>query len=95
MEEVTEYVTCSRGRQWWVAQVLEKDSENGEVKLSLLSPNGPSRWYAYPPTPVILRVPMADILTIVEPRTTMGRSYSLTQGESKAATRKLKGLLND
>ena len=42
MEEVTEYITCNYGRQWWVAQVLEKDSENGEVKLNLLSPNGPS-----------------------------------------------------
>ena len=78
-----------------VCQVLEKDSENGEVKVSLFSPNGPSRWYAYPPNPVILCVPMADILTIVEPRTSTGRSYSLTQCESKAATRKLKGLLND
>ena len=48
MEEVTGYVTCNYGSQWWVAQVLEKDSENGELKLSLLSPNGPSRWYNYP-----------------------------------------------
>ena len=50
MEEVTGYVTCNYGSQWWVAQVLEKDSENGELKVSLLSPNGPSRWYNYPST---------------------------------------------
>ena len=36
---------------------------------------------------------MADILTLVEPRTTTRHSYSLTQGESKAATRKLKAYL--
>ena len=94
MEEVTGYVTCNYGSQWWVAQVLEKDSENGELKLSLLSPNGPSRWYNYPSTPTILYVPMTDILTVVEPSTTTGRSYSLTQNESKAATHKLKCLLN-
>ena len=37
MEEVMGYVTCIHGSQWWVAQVLEKDSDNGELKLSLLS----------------------------------------------------------
>ena len=45
--EITGYVTCIYGSQWWLAQVLENDSGNGEVKLSLLSPNGPSRWYRY------------------------------------------------
>ena len=69
-------------------------SENGKLKLSLLSPNGPSRWYNYPSTPTILYVPMTDILTVVEPHTTTGRSYSLTLNESKAATRKFKCLLN-
>ena len=95
MEEVTGYVTCNYRSKWWVAQVLEKDSENGELKLSLLSPNGPSRWYNYPSTPTTIYVPMTDILTVVEPHTTTGRSYSLTQNESKAATRKVKCLLNN
>ena len=90
MEQVTEYVTCKCGSQWWLAQVLDKDKENCELQLSLLYPNGPSRWYSYPQTPVILCAPMNDILTVVEPRTTTGRSYTLTQNESKAATRKLK-----
>ena len=53
-----------------------EDSENGELKLSILSPNGPSRWYNYPSITTILYVPMIDILTVVEPHTT-GRSYSL------------------
>ena len=37
---------------------------------------------------------MTDILTVVEPHTATGRSYSLTQNESKAATHTLKCLLN-
>ena len=95
MEEITGYVTCIYGSQWWLAQVLENDSSNGEVKLSLLSPNGPSRWYRYPPTPNIFLAPITDILTVVEPRTTTGCSYSLAQNESKTATLKLKCLLNN
>ena len=92
VDKVTGHVTCIHKSQWWVAQVLENDSENGEMKLSLLSPNGPSRWYNYPPTPNILQLPITDILTIVKLRTTTGRSYFLTQEESKAATQKLKKL---
>ena len=34
MEEVTGYVTCIYGNQWWVAQVLEKDSGNDEFTFS-------------------------------------------------------------
>ena len=41
MEEVMGYVPCIHGSQWWVAQVIEKDSDNGEPKLSLLFPHGP------------------------------------------------------
>ena len=64
-----------------------------DPKLSLLSPNGPSRWYRYPPTPNIFLASITDILTVVEPRTTTGCSYSLAQNESKTATLKLKCLL--
>ena len=39
MEEVTGYVSCNYRSQWWVAQVLEKDSENGELTFSKI--NGP------------------------------------------------------
>ena len=48
--------------------------------------------YNYPPIPTILYVPMTHILTVVEPHTTTDHSYSLTQNESKAATRELKYL---
>ena len=96
--KIRNYRICNMhfGSQWWLAQVLENDSGNGEVKLSLLSPNGPSRWYHYPPTPNIFLAPiLTDILTVVEPRTTTGCSYSLAQNESKTATLKLKYLLNN
>lgn len=88
VEEVTGHVTCIHRSQWWVVQVLEKDSENGELKLSLMDlVDGIIIHLA------ILHVPITDILIVVKPRTTTGRSYSLTQDESKAATQKLKKLL--
>ena len=62
---------------WESVQVLENDSGNGEVKFSLLSPNGPSRWYHYPPIPNIFLARITDILTVVEPRTTMHRLFLL------------------
>jgi hypothetical protein len=66
LEQVTGYVTCKNQGDWWLAQVLAKDSDNGEVKLSLLHPNGPCRSFKHPPSPNIINI--ADVLTIVEPR---------------------------
>ena len=43
----------------------------------------------------IFLAPITDILTVVEPRTTTGCSYSLAKNESKTATLKLKCLLNN
>ena len=75
-------------RKWWIACVSEVDNDNSEVKV-LLHPNGPSRSFKYPPTPDIQTVPMADILTKVDLRTTTGRVYSLPQDQSRAASDKL------
>ena len=36
LEQVAGYVTCKNQGHWWLAQVLAKDSDNGEVKLCLL-----------------------------------------------------------
>ena len=33
LEQVAGYVTCKHQGHWWLAQVLAKDSDNGEVKL--------------------------------------------------------------
>ena len=75
---------------WWLAQVLAKDSE---VELSLLlnHPYGPSRSFKHPPSPNVITL---AVLTIVEPRTTTGCIYTLTQRQSKAATDTLKRVLS-
>ena len=86
MEEVSGYVICIHNNQWWLGCVLEKNSENAQVKLSLLRPSGPSRSFRYPRTPEIITVPLFRVVLLVEPRTTTGRTYTIPQSVSKAAS---------
>ena len=89
VEDISGFVTCAYNRKWWIACVSEVDNDYSEVKVQLLHPHGPSRSFKYPPTPDIQTVPMADILTKVDLRTTTGRVYSLPQDQSRAASDKL------
>ncbi len=43
----------------------------------------PSRSFKYPTPPDIVVLPVLNVLTLVEPRTTTGRQYSLKQTENK------------
>ena len=90
MEEVSGYVICIHSNQWWLGCVLEKDLENVQVKLSLLHPSGPSRSFRYPRAPEIVTVPLFRVVLLVEPRTSTGRTYTIAQNISKAASAILK-----
>ncbi len=83
LHEVTGYVTYMHGNWWWVAYVLETDSENIEAKVTLLHPYGPNRSFKHPSQPDILTVLLTDVLTFIEPRTTTGSVYSITQRRVK------------
>lgn len=93
MELVCGFVTCSHNSCWWLGCVLEKYLDDAEVKFTLLHPHGPSLSFKYPSQPDIVTLPLSSILTIVEPRTTTGRQYSIRKTESKAATTKLKAIV--
>ena len=41
LDQVSGYVTCVYKNQWRVAFVVQTDSENVKVKLTLLHPHGP------------------------------------------------------
>ena len=86
MEEVSGYVICIHNNQWWLGCVLEKNSENAQVKLSLLRPSSPSRSFRYPRTPEIITVSLFRVVLLVEPRTTTGRTYTIPQSVSKVAS---------
>ena len=84
MEEVSGYVICIHNNQWWLG------CENVQVKLSFLHPSGPSRSLRYPGTPEIVTVPLSRVVLLIEPRTTTGRTYTIPQNVSKAASAILK-----
>ena len=89
-EEITGFITCVYDKQWWVACVLQMDVDCEEVTVSFLHPHGPSTTFKYPKQPDILDIPFSDVLTKVDPRTSSGRLYTITQKESRAATEKLR-----
>ena len=79
--DVKGYATAVYGGNWWVAYVTGTDPEMQEVTLSFLHPHGPSKSFYYPHKPDILTVHISDILTLVDPVTSTGRTYSLTDNE--------------
>ena len=82
-------MTYEYNSQWWLAFVLEVDTENADVNLTLLHPHGPSRSFKYPPIPDIITVSLTDVLTKVNPKTPSSHSYTLGRKENKAATERL------
>ena len=88
LEEVSGFVTCSYDRQWWLGCVLETHTEAVQISLTLLHPPGPSRSYKYPDVPVIVALPLTEILIKVCPRSRTKRVYTLTHKETKATADK-------
>ena len=73
--------------------MLQLGADNNEVRVTFLHPHGPSRSFKYPHIQNILNIPISDILTRVDPRTTTGRVYTITQKDSRAASEKLRNIM--
>ena len=91
LKQINGFITCIHDRQWWLACVLELSSE---VKVTILHPHGPSASFKYRPAKDVISIPVSDVLTTVDPRTTTGRVYTLSQKESKTASDKLVAILS-
>lgn len=81
----TGYITAVYDRAWWLAYVTKAIPDSGEVEVSFLEPRGPSRSFKYPTIADILVIGSEDVLTVVNPTTATGRSYTLSEAESEAA----------
>ena len=79
LDEVSGFVTCSYNSQWWLGCVLEMHTKEVQISLSLFHSPGPSRSYEYPDVPVIVTLPLTEILIKVCPRSQTGHVYTLTQ----------------
>jgi len=89
IEDIQGFITCVHNEQWWLACVLTVNEEDNDVRASFLHPPGPPRSFKYPSRSDILTFPAADVLTKVDPRTTTGHIYTLSQKESHEAMQKL------
>ena len=85
-EHINGYVTVVYDGAWWLGYVVDKDTEQNTVKVSFLSPKGPSTSFKYPEQQDMLDVPYCDILTAVNVSTQTGRIYVLEEAEQKKAT---------
>lgn len=83
------YITAKYDGHWWLGCVLKTIPESEEVEISFLHPHGPSRSFKFPTKADILVMSCEDILTAVSPTTVTGRSYTLSEAESLAATERL------
>jgi len=83
------YITAKYDGHWWLGCVIKTIPESREVEISFLHPHGPSKSLKYPTKADILVMSCEDVLTAVNPTTVTGRSYTLSEAESLAATERL------
>ena len=86
IESIAGFVTCFDDRIWWLGCVLDVSQETNSVRLTLLEPHGPATSFKYPRKEDIRTLPIDNILTVVDPRTRTGRTYTLSKKEIKTAT---------
>ena len=58
--EANDVATCVNDGEWWLACVLDVDSDNAEVKVTVLHLHGPTRLFKYPSLPDILTVSVSN-----------------------------------
>ena len=80
------YITIAYEKNGWLGQVLKVDMDARLVEVNFLHPKLPAISYFYPQHQDILEVDPTDTLTIVNPTTATGRTYSLTLKETSMAT---------
>ena len=90
VDSITGFVTCQLDGNWWLGCVIGVDPVDSSVKLTFLHPHGPSNSFKYPGSPDIHTLLITDILTVVDPRTTTGRIYTLSRKEISSAAQKFR-----
>ena len=92
--QIRGYIAVEYDREWWVAYVMEVYPERCEVKVSFLHPRGPNPSFFYPRHAEILVIDTSDVLTSLDPKTTSGRTYTISKDESQRATLTLQTRFN-
>ena len=90
LEEINGFVAVVYDEMWWIGCIHNIEEDGRNIKIDLLCPHGPSQSFKYPSRRNTIVVPYSDVLTKVDLRTVTGRTYTISQQESKTATDKLK-----
>ena len=80
------YVAVEYDGVWWLAYVHQVDIERKEILVNFLRPNGPSASFVYPRQQDLHLVDASDILTILNPKTVTGRTYTLSTEDEAIAS---------
>ena len=83
------YVTVAYEDSCWLGYVMKVDVNARLVEVNFLHPKLPAQSYVHPSHQDILEVDPTDILTLVNPSTATGRTYSLTANEIAKAIKAL------
>ena len=87
------YVAVIYSGHCWLGYVLEASQTEQKIAVTFLHPCIPSPSFVYPEAPDILDVDPTDILSILNPITATGRTYTLTKKEMLECTRLLESHL--
>lgn len=89
IEDMKGYAAFKYDDRWYWACILQTPPEISKVRVSFLQPPGPSPSFCYPTSPDILDVQASNVPTLVDPTTSTGRTYRVTERESERASRLL------
>ena len=74
------YISCKYDTFWWIGMIHETDELQQDVKVKFMHPHGPSMKFSWPSRDDFCWIPVANIMTEVEPPTTRsGRLYEISQ----------------
>ena len=84
--KISNYVACIYDNSAWIGVVIDKCTENKDIKVKFLHPKFHSPSYHWPPRDDMCWITEENVLTIIEtPKISgsTGRQYLLTESDSK------------
>ena len=87
------YVTVAYNASCWLGYILNVDTSQRAITVTFLHPCIPSASFVYPVRQDVMDVDPYDVLTIVNPVTATGRTYTLSRKDMQEASLALQARL--
>jgi len=81
--DVGEYVVAKYDHSWWIGTVLEIDTDQEELLIKFMHPQGPCQTFYWPKRDDIIYIAKNDVITKISPPniSRTGRAYQITDEE--------------